>query len=115
MNKVEGVDYSSQGIEDLRKDIIVIRDGALQQAAFHWAVALSHNLALLAYLKEMLERQADVIVGPHNLAVLDAMFVAYRSELNRRDDFTPDEKAKADSDATETVERFRVLAHAERI
>lgn len=44
---VEGVDYSPEAVEAVRKDLIIIRDGALEQGEMHWAVVLSHAIAYL--------------------------------------------------------------------
>jgi len=55
--RVEGVDYSPEGIMDLYAEVARFRDEALRQNEFGTAVSLSHVLALLFYLAE-LERQA---------------------------------------------------------
>lgn len=53
---IEGVDTSVDGLTDHRDAIIELRNAALEQNAFSWAVLLSHNIAILAalisYLKE---------------------------------------------------------------
>lgn len=51
--KVEGVDYSAEGIESVRQELISYRDSALEVANFGAAVVLSHTIAYLAYLKEL--------------------------------------------------------------
>jgi len=54
--KVEGIDYTPEGIEELRQDIIAMRDSQFA----HWpeginaTVVLTHATALLAYLAESL-------------------------------------------------------------
>jgi hypothetical protein len=53
--RVEGVDYSPEGINAVREELIVLRNGALEQAEFHWAVLLSHVIAYLAEYKEVVE------------------------------------------------------------
>lgn len=57
--KVDGIDYSPAGIEDLRTDIIEYRNRALDAMpeGAQMAVVLSHALALLAYLKEVEEER----------------------------------------------------------
>jgi hypothetical protein len=56
--KVEGIDYTPEGIEALRADVIKLRDS--QYA--HWpesieaTLVLSHAIALLAYLRELTEQ-----------------------------------------------------------
>lgn len=57
--KVDGIDYSPTGIEDLRTDIIEYRNRALDAMpeGAQMAVALSHVIALLAYLKEIEEER----------------------------------------------------------
>jgi len=60
--KVEGVDYTPAGINALREDLIQMRD----EQFHHWpeginaTLVLSHTLALLAYLAELVQDQADV-------------------------------------------------------
>lgn len=54
-NEIEGIDYSPAGIEDIRQQLIHLRNHALQGAEFEWAVILSHAIAQLAYLKELLD------------------------------------------------------------
>lgn len=51
--KVDGVDYSPEGIEELRRELARFRDEAMTQGAFGPAVVLSHAIALLAYLAEL--------------------------------------------------------------
>lgn len=51
--KVEGIDYSPDGIEDIREQVIKLRDEAIEQNEFEWVVVLTHTVALLAYLKEL--------------------------------------------------------------
>ena len=56
-NRVEGVDYSPEGVKAARADLVVLRDSALGQAEFHWAVLLSHVIAYMAEYIEVLENQ----------------------------------------------------------
>lgn len=51
--KVEGVDYSVSGVNDVRDQLVVLRNEALTQEAMEWAVILSHAIAQLAYLVEL--------------------------------------------------------------
>jgi len=51
--KVDGIDYTKEGIEDLREEIIEMRDEALRQNAFDVTVKLTHVIALLSYLSEV--------------------------------------------------------------
>lgn len=58
--KVEGIDYSAGGIEALRIDLIKMRDTALSCEPvpdFSTAVILSHAIALLAYLIDLVRDQ----------------------------------------------------------
>jgi len=58
--KVEGIDYTPEGIEALRIDVIKMRDTALSCEPvpdFPTAVILSHAIALLAYLIELVKEQ----------------------------------------------------------
>ena len=51
--QVDGVDYSAEGINGIRDGVIQLRDAALSQNNFEWAVLLSHAIAQLGFLKEM--------------------------------------------------------------
>lgn len=54
--KVEGVDYSPNGIREVRTNVAIpLRDEALKHGEFGWAVGLSRIIALLAYLAEIEE------------------------------------------------------------
>lgn len=55
--KVEGVDYSPEGIEGVRLDLIGLRNDAMQHNAFGVGMMLSHVIALLAHLKELVEQK----------------------------------------------------------
>jgi len=50
--ELDGVTYTKEGIASVRKDMIDIRDEALRQNEFAWAVILSHNIALLQHLHD---------------------------------------------------------------
>lgn len=52
-SRVEGVDYSPEGIEALRQELIKFRDEAMKQGAWGPVATLSHTIALLAYLVEI--------------------------------------------------------------
>jgi hypothetical protein len=52
--KAAEMNYGPDEVEDLRSSIIKLRGEALTQGDFKWAVILSHNIALLAAVKEML-------------------------------------------------------------
>jgi len=51
--KVEGVDYTPEGIESVRTEMIAFRDAALKGGHMEIAVTLSHAVALLAHFKEL--------------------------------------------------------------
>ena len=53
--RVDGVDYTPEGILQLRDDAIKVRDEALKQLpdSAHFVVWLSHAIALLADYAEM--------------------------------------------------------------
>lgn len=55
--KVEGVDYSPEGIEAVREQVIVWRDNSYEQwpQAIDFTVVATHLIALLAYLKVLVE------------------------------------------------------------
>ena len=40
--------YNREDAERLRSSLIELRDGALEAAAFDWAVSLSHSIAFMA-------------------------------------------------------------------
>ena len=56
--QVDGVDYSPEGIEDLRQELIKMRDNSMDQwpEAIPVTVALTHAIALLAYLRELINK-----------------------------------------------------------
>jgi len=59
MTRVDGVDYTPSGVEDIRQQVIILRDGAIKQSDFTWAVILSHTIAYLAEYADLLkEREA---------------------------------------------------------
>ena len=51
--KVDGVDYSNEGIEELRRELIGWRTEMYKQNAFTEIITISHVIALLAYLIEL--------------------------------------------------------------
>jgi hypothetical protein len=51
--KVDGIDYSREGVEELRQCLITLRDAALTQARMDYAVMLSHVIIVLAYFNEL--------------------------------------------------------------
>lgn len=53
MSRVEGVDYTPEGIESVRQLLIELRDGALQTGWMHYAVGLSHAIAYLSEYREV--------------------------------------------------------------
>lgn len=53
--KVEGVDYSYDGIMDIRSELTRARDAALQQNAFEWVLVFTHSIALLHLLAEVIK------------------------------------------------------------
>lgn len=46
-HKIGGIDYTPEGIEQLRQEVISVRDDALEQSDFQTAVMLSHVIAIL--------------------------------------------------------------------
>lgn len=51
-SRVDGVDYTPEGVESARTELIALRNGAL--AEFAWATLLSHVIAYLADYRELL-------------------------------------------------------------
>jgi Zn ribbon nucleic-acid-binding protein len=64
--QVEGIDYSPEGIEELRQELIVQRGEAMKAwpEGIHATVVLSHLIALLADYKEMREAEEAWWVCP---------------------------------------------------
>lgn len=55
-SRVEGVEYTPEAIQDIRQNILIpLRDSALEQNKFEWAVGLSHVIAYMADYAEILE------------------------------------------------------------
>lgn len=54
--KVEGVDYSREGINALREELIALRDESMNYwpQAVQMTVVLSHTIAILAWVTEEL-------------------------------------------------------------
>lgn len=53
LTKVEGIDYSPEGIQEIREALISLRDGAMEQGAMEWVLVLSHAIAQLAWAMEV--------------------------------------------------------------
>lgn len=55
--KIEGIDYSPEGIEGVREALISMRADAMKQwpAGIEATLIMSHAIAQLAYLKELIE------------------------------------------------------------
>lgn len=49
---LDGITYTKDFLEDLRQTCIILRDSALKEGLFDYAVPLSHTIAALGYLKE---------------------------------------------------------------
>ena len=58
MIAVEGVDYSTDGIESVRQDLIRYRDASIDQwpDAIPVTLTLSHAIALLARMRELVAK-----------------------------------------------------------
>ena len=56
--KIEGIDYTIEGIESVRKELVGMRDNSMKQwpEAIPVTVLLSHVIALLAYLIDVKKR-----------------------------------------------------------
>lgn len=52
MSDVDGVDYSPEGIQGIRDDLVYHRNHALGLGEMRYAVLMSHVIALLAKLQE---------------------------------------------------------------
>lgn len=52
----DGMVFGKAEIEDNRQHLIVLRDAALKENQFTYAVALSHTLAILAVVAEEVDR-----------------------------------------------------------
>lgn len=55
MVRVAGIDYDADMIREHRNLIIELRDEALRQDDFEWAVNLSNTVALLAEFANLIE------------------------------------------------------------
>lgn len=47
--------YSKEEVQDLRESLIAIRNEALKQNDFNWAVALSHCVAVMSCVVKAME------------------------------------------------------------
>lgn len=59
--KVEGIDYTPEGIRELREELISYRDESMKQwpEAIPFTTAITHTIALLSFLAEVEEERAD--------------------------------------------------------
>lgn len=55
----DGVTYDAAAIRDLRESVIEMRDAALANSAFDWAVSLSHVVAVLAHYADELDEKSN--------------------------------------------------------
>lgn len=53
--KIDGIDYTREGIEEIRKTLGIVRDRSMKDADWHAVAFTSHVIALLAYLIELEE------------------------------------------------------------
>lgn len=55
MTRVEGVEYTPEAVEELRREVLIpLRDAALDQDRFDFAVGLSHVIAYMAEYRDTL-------------------------------------------------------------
>lgn len=52
--KVAGMEYDREASEELRAELIALRDDALAQADFEWSVKLAHAVAWMAVAMDQL-------------------------------------------------------------
>jgi hypothetical protein len=52
---IDGIDYTKEGIENVRQTLIVVRNHAMKDGDFEGVSFASHVIALLAYLIEVKE------------------------------------------------------------
>lgn len=72
-HKVDGVDYSKEGIEQLREEMIRWRDEALGKGLADIAIVLTHVVALMHYLLHLVEAAAQYHEAPRRCLQPDAM------------------------------------------
>ena len=53
--RVDGVEYTPEAIQSAREEVIALRDYALRENYFEWAVLLSHVIAYLGEYSEVVE------------------------------------------------------------
>src|SRR6185503_6463682 len=65
--KMDGIDYTPAGIDALREDVIVYRDRAIDAfpEGIQMALTLSHAIALLAYLRDLMKESEVVSHAQH--------------------------------------------------
>lgn len=57
--EIDGIDYTVDSIEDIRNQLIILRDEALKQNEFSWGVLLSHTIAHLADYRDIIRATED--------------------------------------------------------
>jgi hypothetical protein len=108
--KVEGVDYTPEGIRALRGDCIRVRDESMGQwpEAIPFTVMMSHVIAHLANYATIVES-----IQGADKAVLDAGFLKMRGmrkpDLTVMDDISPE--AVIDRLEREAVTEYEELKH----
>lgn len=64
--RLEGVDYTIEGLKALRVELISIRDESMNQwpDAIEFTVVMSHTIAVLAYFieKEEMDDRAEAVI-----------------------------------------------------
>lgn len=57
--KFDGMEFGPQEIEANREVLIHLRDNALRNGMFAWAVPLSHNIAILAAVIRLMREESN--------------------------------------------------------
>lgn len=55
--RVDGVEYTPQGVEAVRNEVIALRNAALKQNNFEWSAVLSHAIVYLAEYRLVLIKE----------------------------------------------------------
>ena len=58
--RIADMDYFKSDTEELRNEVIALRDEALKQGDMYWAITLSHVIAFMAVaLEEMYKEEVE--------------------------------------------------------
>jgi hypothetical protein len=83
------VDYAPEAIDAARRELVALRDSALGEAEFTWAVLLSHVIAYLADYRDLLAEDQDSGRAEHNLRAIKEDLLGLAGAWEHQDRYFP--------------------------